>query len=73
MAVWAKGQMKWAKKVWNNSTYDITHKKIQNPKQKFFFHCRPKTCQIFWVFKQFFSAIVGDDILAQKHVQTAGF
>ena len=61
--------MKWAKKAWNNSTYDVTHKK---PKQ-FFFIADAKTCRIFWGFEQLSSAIVSRDITTHKQVEAAGF
>jgi len=47
--------------------------KIQNPKPKNFFIADSKICQVFWGFEQLSSAYGAGVILAQRHVQTAGF
>ena len=46
----------------------------KNPKPKIFcFFADTRTCGIFLGFEQLSSAIIGRDIPAQRHMQTAGF
>jgi len=37
LAVWVQGQMKWAKKAYNYSTYNVTHNQSETLKNKIFF------------------------------------
>jgi len=52
LMVWDKGQMKWAKKAWNNSTYDVTHT-METQNQKFF--SLQTTCQ--WRLAKYFKGL----------------
>jgi len=55
----------------NYSTYDNTHENSKTQSQKmFFFIADSETCQVFWGFEQFSSAIGGETVL-QSHVETA--
>jgi len=56
--------MKWTKKAWNYSTYDVTHKKKTIQENLFSLQT-----QVFWGFEQLSSAFGARDI----HMQTAGF
>ena len=47
-------------------------KKLKPKSKNIFVIADAKTCRIFWGFEQLSGAIVGGDIPAQKHVETAG-
>jgi len=48
-------------------------KNLKPKTKKFFIIADTKTCRIFWGFEQLSNAIVGEDNLVEKHLQTSRF